>query len=139
MGATYDQEADVIAVRFAPADAQYIDSVEIAPGLTVDHDQFGRIVAVEILGVAKLLDRGRTTPAGGSYPAPYESAFDDAVQRYSRTFVDQGVPYCAKLGTVDLPVAVAVLNRAVALGQPLGWWGIMRALGYSLPPKGVNL
>lgn len=139
VGATFDQQADVLAVRFAPADAEYIDSAEIAPNLLVDYDQHGRIVAVEILSLAKLLTRGRTYPADSSYPAPYEPAFHDAVERYSRTFVGQGVPYCAKLGSADLPVAVAVLNRAVALRQPLGWWGIMRALGYPLPPKGGNL
>ena len=61
--ATYDPEADAIAVRFAPPDAQYAESEEVAPGVVLDFDAQGRVIGVELLFVRDLLAAG--TPAAG--------------------------------------------------------------------------
>lgn len=57
--ATYDREADVIGIYFRETGAEYRDSQEVAPGLTLDFDTQGRVIGVEILGVRQFLATGR--------------------------------------------------------------------------------
>jgi uncharacterized protein YuzE len=45
----YDSEADALYVRFS--DQQIIESEEVRPGLILDFDEKGRIVAIEMLDV----------------------------------------------------------------------------------------
>jgi uncharacterized protein YuzE len=56
MKARYDAEADALYVRFA--DAAVIESEEVRPGVVLDYDDQGRIVAVEILGASEHLASG---------------------------------------------------------------------------------
>ena len=58
--ATYDPEADAIAVRFAPDGARYVESEEVAPGVVLDYDAEGRVIGVELLYVSELLASGRS-------------------------------------------------------------------------------
>ncbi|MBK1661871.1 DUF2283 domain-containing protein [Paracraurococcus ruber] len=137
--ATYDPDADAIGIYFAPAGAQPADSVEIAPGLTVDYDQHNRVVGVEILGVRALLDTGRTPPAKASHLQLYDIGPLDAVlDRYSKTFPGQ-LPHVLGLGPEDEPVAVALMEWAMARGKALDGWQIMSALGIEEPPDGAVL
>jgi uncharacterized protein YuzE len=52
----YDPEADALYVRFA--DAPVTESEEVRPGLVLDFDADGRIVAVEILDASTQLSAG---------------------------------------------------------------------------------
>ncbi len=65
--AAYDAEADAISVRFAPQGASYAESEEVAPGVVLDYDAAGRVIAVELLYVRELLARG--TRAGAETAA----------------------------------------------------------------------
>ncbi len=62
--ATYDPEADAIAVRFAPEGARYCESEEIAPGVVLDYDTEGRVIGVELLYVRDLLASGERVGPG---------------------------------------------------------------------------
>ncbi len=53
--ASYDPEADAIAVRFAPEGARYAESEEVAPGVVLDYDTEGRVIGVELLFVRDLI------------------------------------------------------------------------------------
>ena len=57
-GATYDPEADAISVNFRPDGAEHEGSDEVAPGIILDYDKQGRVIAVELLYVRELLARG---------------------------------------------------------------------------------
>jgi uncharacterized protein YuzE len=48
----YDPEADAFAVSFAPKGA-YVESEEVAPGVTLDFDADGQVIGIEVLGVRK--------------------------------------------------------------------------------------
>ena len=50
---TYDAEADAIDVRIAAKDAAVADTREIEPGVILDMDAAGRVIGIEILGVAR--------------------------------------------------------------------------------------
>jgi uncharacterized protein YuzE len=52
----YDAEADALYVRFA--EAPVVESEEVRPGLILDFDVDGRIVAVEILDASEHLSNG---------------------------------------------------------------------------------
>jgi uncharacterized protein YuzE len=52
----YDPETDALYVRFA--DAQVIESEEIRPGIVLDYDAEGRVVAVEIIDASEHLSNG---------------------------------------------------------------------------------
>jgi uncharacterized protein YuzE len=52
----YDAETDALYVRFA--DAPVVESEEVRPGLVLDFDADGRIVAVEILDASEHLATG---------------------------------------------------------------------------------
>jgi uncharacterized protein YuzE len=47
----YDSEADALYVRFS--DQKVLESEEVRPGLILDFDEEGRIVAIEMLDVRK--------------------------------------------------------------------------------------
>lgn len=65
MKSRYDAETDALYVRFA--EATVVESEEVRPGLVLDFDADGRIVAVEILDASEHLTSGadlqRLTPA----------------------------------------------------------------------------
>jgi uncharacterized protein YuzE len=48
----YDPEADAFAVKFAPTGA-YVESEEVAPGVTLDFDADGQVIGIEVLDVRK--------------------------------------------------------------------------------------
>lgn len=56
--ATYDPQADAMFIRFAPEDAKYVESEEVAPGVVLDYDAEGRVIGVELLSVRRLLATG---------------------------------------------------------------------------------
>ena len=56
MKSRYDAEPDALYLRFA--DAPVVESEEVRPGLIIDLDAAGRIVAVEILDVSTHLSTG---------------------------------------------------------------------------------
>jgi uncharacterized protein YuzE len=52
----YDAKTDALYVRFA--DTPVVESEEVRPGLVLDFDAAGRIVAVEILDASEHLSTG---------------------------------------------------------------------------------
>ena len=54
MRTTYDDEADVLAVLLA--DAEVEETRSIAPGVEVDYDSSGRVLAIEFLNASKKYD-----------------------------------------------------------------------------------
>jgi uncharacterized protein YuzE len=52
----YDAEADALYIRLAEAPA--IESEEVRPGILLDFDVDGRIVAIEILDICEHLESG---------------------------------------------------------------------------------
>ena len=60
MRTIYDAKDDALYVRFA--EAPVIESEEVAPGVVLDFDAEGRIVAIELLEVRKHLARGAKLP-----------------------------------------------------------------------------
>jgi uncharacterized protein YuzE len=52
----YDAEADALYLRFA--DVAIVESEEVRPGVVLDFDAEGRIVAVEILDVSEHVAQG---------------------------------------------------------------------------------
>lgn len=56
MKAVYDSETDALYLRFT--DAAILESEEVRPGLILDFDQNGKIVAVEILDASQHLAPG---------------------------------------------------------------------------------
>jgi uncharacterized protein YuzE len=56
---SYDPEADVLHVSFAPPDATYEGAQEVAPGIYVEFDRQGRPIGVEITSVRWMSEGGR--------------------------------------------------------------------------------
>ena len=56
MKSRYDAQADALYVRFS--ETPVAESEEVRPGLVLDFDAEGRIVAVEILDASEHLARG---------------------------------------------------------------------------------
>lgn len=52
---SYDREADAAYVRFS--DGKIVESEEVRPGVVLDFDADGKIVAMEVLGAAELLPK----------------------------------------------------------------------------------
>ena len=50
MKTRYDPKADALSVRFA--DTHVVESEEVSPGIVLDFDADGKIVAIEFLGAA---------------------------------------------------------------------------------------
>jgi hypothetical protein len=65
--------------------------------------------------------------------------FQAALGRYGAAFPGEGLPFLRGVQPADQPMVAALLDLAVAMGQPLPWSGVMTALGYPLPPDGVHL
>ena len=61
---TYEPEADAVFVRLA--DGAPKESEEVSPGVTLDFDASGRVVAMEVLPASKVLAPGAWSKA----PAP---------------------------------------------------------------------
>ena len=57
MMTTHDPESDAFYARFAPEDTRVVESNEVAPGVTVDLDEHGQLVGIEVLSVS-LRERG---------------------------------------------------------------------------------
>ena len=51
MKATYDPQADALAIRWS--DASYGESDEVEPGIILDYDKDGNIIGVEVLNASK--------------------------------------------------------------------------------------
>jgi hypothetical protein len=66
-------------------------------------------------------------------------SFLAALDRYRAAFPGKELPFLRGVQTVDRPMVAALFNLAVAMGQPLPWWGVMTALGYPPPPEGEHL
>ena len=52
----YDREADALYLRFA--EGRIVASEEVAPGVVLDFDDEGRIVALEVLSASRHLAAG---------------------------------------------------------------------------------
>ncbi len=61
-----------------------------------------------------------------------------ALDRYGAAFQGKGLPFLRGIQPEDEPVAIELLDAAVTAGQPLGWWEVMRTLGYPEPPEGAH-
>jgi uncharacterized protein YuzE len=57
----YDSGADAVHISFV--DAPSLDSEEVAPGIVIDYDAEGRIVALEVLSASRRLAPGALPPA----------------------------------------------------------------------------
>jgi uncharacterized protein YuzE len=51
----YDRSADAAYLRFS--DEPIIESEEVSPGVVLDYDESGKIVALEVLGAASRLPK----------------------------------------------------------------------------------
>ena len=51
ISATYDDEADALYVRIAAKDTKVFDTREVEPGVMLDLDAGGRVIAIEVLNV----------------------------------------------------------------------------------------
>jgi uncharacterized protein YuzE len=60
MKTLYDPEADALYVRFA--DTKIVESEAVAPGIVLDLDSDGRIVALEVLEATRHLTAGAELP-----------------------------------------------------------------------------
>jgi uncharacterized protein YuzE len=67
--ATYDPEADAIAVRFTSEGARYVESEEVAPGVVLDYDEQGHVIGIALLYVRDLLSTGSAGPASAKRAA----------------------------------------------------------------------
>ena len=85
-------------------------------------------------------------PPGGQAPAcnseghsmtvdhvPASNSFQAAIGRYSTAFPRQDLPFLKGVHRDDQPVAITLLDLAVAMGQPLPRWGVMHVLGVPEP------
>lgn len=61
MKTLYDAVADALYIRFA--DRPVIDSEEVKPGIVLDFDENGRVVAIEIVDASRHLASGVDLPA----------------------------------------------------------------------------
>ena len=68
MRITYDKDMDVLAILLA--DAEVEETRSIAPGVEVDYDSTGRVLAIEFLSASKKYDLSGTELEG---PDPYYS------------------------------------------------------------------
>ncbi len=53
MKQSYDPQADAFVIRFAPENVAVVESEEVAPGVILDFDAEGEVVAIEVLGVSR--------------------------------------------------------------------------------------
>ena len=67
MKATYDRCADSLAIVLA--DAEVEETINIVPGVEVDYDSSGRVVAIEILHTSDKYDVTEVIPIRSDYAA----------------------------------------------------------------------
>jgi hypothetical protein len=70
---------------------------------------------------------------------PQTLAWEAALNRYGAAFPAEDLPFLLAVLPQDWPLAIRMLDGAVAAGSPLGWWAIMDAMGIGQPPDGVCL
>ncbi len=63
MRTIYDETTDSLFVRLA--EGKIAESEEVRPGLVVDYDAAGRIVAFEVLDASRTLAEGADLPKSG--------------------------------------------------------------------------
>ena len=51
----YDRAADALYVRFS--EGHIVESEEVSPGIVLDFDADGRLVAIEVMPASRQLDR----------------------------------------------------------------------------------
>ena len=56
MRSRYDPDVDILYIRFI--EKQIIQSEEVADGVVLDLDEYGRIVAIEVLNASDRLAKG---------------------------------------------------------------------------------
>ena len=98
--ATYDPEVDAISVRFAPEDAHYVESEEVAPGVVLDYDTDGNVIGLELLYVRDLLRHGRR--GHGDYEASrgrVGRGIDGAGRTRKAAASDAGVAFIRRVRT----------------------------------------
>ena len=61
MKTSYDQAADIRYLRLTPA--AILESEEVAPGVVLDFDSEGRVVAIELLNARQTLAAGASPVA----------------------------------------------------------------------------
>ena len=62
-----------------------------------------------------------------------------ALGRYRTAFLGEALPFLRGVQPADRPMVAALLDLAVAMGQPLPRGGIMHTLGYLDPPHEAAL
>ena len=67
MKATYDRRSDSLAITLAYAEVE--ETINIAPGVEVDYDSSGRVVAIEILHTSDKYDVTEVIPIRSDYAA----------------------------------------------------------------------
>ncbi|MFL5258020.1 MAG: DUF2283 domain-containing protein [Rhodopila sp.] len=60
---SYDPDADAMFVWFAPEGAKSVTTQEVAPGILLDFDAAGNVIAIEILDVRERLAEQRDRAA----------------------------------------------------------------------------
>jgi len=55
---TYDPEADALSIQLAASGTEIATTEEVAPGVILDFDAEGRLVAIEVLSVRKRVSAG---------------------------------------------------------------------------------
>ncbi len=68
MDITHDPEADAVMIRLAAG--EYDESEEVHPGVVLDFDKDGRVLAIEIIPASKVLRAGDWTSARPPGSAP---------------------------------------------------------------------
>ncbi|HYC02545.1 MAG TPA: DUF2283 domain-containing protein [Azospirillaceae bacterium] len=63
MTTSYDPEADAMFIRFGPDGAKAADTREVAPGILLDYDKDGNVIAIELLQVSR---RAKADPAAAA-------------------------------------------------------------------------
>ena len=89
MKVQHDREADALYIELSSVKPQHGLDVEGVPGLSVDLDDAGRIVGIEILDVSKRLDPSTLA----------ELSFEDLVAGQSGTITLNGVSTRTKSST----------------------------------------
>ena len=59
MRTSYDPEADAMFVWFAPEGTKSVSTIEVAPGIMLDHDAEGNVIGIEVLDVRERVSEQR--------------------------------------------------------------------------------
>jgi uncharacterized protein YuzE len=52
MKTSYDPLADAMFIWLAPEDAKVAETAEVAPGIVLDYDESGKVIAIEVLDIS---------------------------------------------------------------------------------------